>query len=136
MNARLINGRKSLYVGAGQYAKPEIDYQRMASTRSLADRKFVRFFLLPVCGLLICGLMVAIANGNIKLRCCNEQLRVEKAYLQTRVGLLERQWHRETSRDIITSRANLELGLHAPETPATIIVYNSTETGRRGVVTR
>lgn len=124
MNARVINGTSRLYVGYRHQEISDSVYHRMASSKSLADHKSVRYFLLPLVGLLICSVFVTIANGNIKHRCCLENLRIEKAYLQTRVGLLEQQWHRETSRDVITRRATVELKLHTSAAPATIVVLN------------
>ena len=132
MNARRLNGGGRLYVGRGRTGVSMADSISMAGPQSLIGHRIIKCILLPLGAALVLSGLVALSNNNIKVRCRLDELRADKAYLQTRVGLLEQRWHRETSREIITSRASTELGLATPASPGTIVVVNDPGRSRHG----
>jgi len=128
MKTRTSRNGTRLYVGSPRIVRTREASQVMANARNLTGHRTLRCLVLPLCAALVLGGYVALSNATIKSRCRLDDLRADKAYLQTCVGLLERQWLHDTSREVITERADLELGLAVPEAPGRIMVVDS---GRR-----
>lgn len=95
----------------------------MARSRCMLDKGALLIAGLGLVALLVVTGQVALSNGIIGERSAISDLRADRSYLQARLGLLERDWNRQTSRDQIVGKA-VAIGLEAPTRPSLLMVLN------------
>jgi hypothetical protein len=103
----------------------------MARSRNIKDRAPVMVGGACLAAVIVFSLLVALSNAVVKERRLLHDLRADKVYLETKIGLLEESWYRATSRDRIVARAETELGLVTPEGPGLVVVLASAAMERR-----
>lgn len=99
----------------------------MARSRRLLGRRVVMGAGLVLGVLLLATGQVALSNGILSQRCRLAVLEADRDYYQAKVGGLESQWNRATSRDLIVARAGVELGLVQLGEPAPVLVHTAPE---------
>jgi hypothetical protein len=95
----------------------------MARSRRVLDRGTLVAALLCLAALMVVTGQVALSNGVIGERAAISDLRADRAYLQARLGILERDWNERTSREEIVVKA-AEIGLVAPARPSVLLVLD------------
>jgi len=95
----------------------------MARSRRVLDRGTLVVALLSLAALMVVTGQVALSNGVIGERAAISDLRADRAYLQARLGLLERDWNTRTAREEIVRKA-AEIGLEAPARPSVLLVLD------------
>ena len=105
----------------------------MARSRRIMDKTVLVGAVLGVAVLAVLVGQIALANGFVSECASISDLRADRAYLQARVGLLERDWNERTSRTAIVERA-VELGLVTPDAPSSLIVIDTREDADRNTL--
>ncbi len=97
----------------------------MARSRCMLDTGALLVGLMGFAALLVVTGQVALSNGIIRERTTISDLHADRDYLQARLGLLEQEWNRQTSRDEIAAKA-VTIGLVAPTHPSVLMVLDET----------
>ncbi len=95
----------------------------MARSRRVMDRGTLAGVVIGLAVLAVVVGQIALANGIIRQRTALSDLRADRTYLQARIGLLELDWNRQTSREAIAPRA-AAIGLVRPEKPSVLLVLD------------
>ncbi|MBU0741833.1 hypothetical protein KKG45_08755 [bacterium] len=103
----------------------------MARSRSIRDRAPLVIGAACCVAVVLFSLLVAFSNAVVKERRLLRDLRADKVYLETKIGRLEEEWYRATSRDRIVALAEKELGLVTPDGPGLVVVLASAAKERR-----
>jgi len=103
----------------------------MARSRNLGDRTPLVIGAACLVAVFLFSLLVALSNAVVKERRLLRDLRADKIYLETKIGRLEEDWFRATSRERIIARAEMELGLVTPDGPGLVVVLASAAKERR-----
>ncbi len=103
----------------------------MARSRRSAGRSVLKSAGACISVALVSVSLVMLANGVVGSRQRIECLQKEKAYLETRIGQIEREWNRVAAREVVVARAETELGLIAPDGPGTVVVITDEAKDRR-----
>lgn len=94
----------------------------MACSRTIRGRVPLVMAGFGLMALAVLTSLVALSNGIVAGRRSVQTLRADRAYLETRLGMLEEDWNRETAQGVIVSRARRELRLVPPDGPGTVVV--------------
>ena len=97
----------------------------MARSRSIGDRAPLIIGVACLTAVSLFSLLVALSNAGVNERRALRDLRADKVYHETRIGGLEEQWFRATSRESIVARAETELGLVTPDGPGLVVVLDT-----------
>ncbi len=103
----------------------------MARSRSIRDRAPLLIGGACFVAMILFSLLVAFSNAVVQERRLLRDLRADKVYLETKIGRLEEEWYRATSRDRIVAWAEKELGLVTPDGPGLVVVLASAAKERR-----
>jgi hypothetical protein len=94
-----------------------------------------------ISGIILMAVMVVLSifasNGVITTNQKIDKTNNEISYLTTKIGVLEQQWNRASSRELVSGRAKSELGLINLNAPAVVLAYsNSSDISKDSMLDR